>query len=182
MAATDSLQTPNRAVRIANDLVNTHRSGAEMLSTTAELRRFLLDHAEPEPVTVTAEELASVRAVRQRLRVVFETDDPREAATVLNDLLAAYATRPYLSDHDGTPWHLHVTGMEADWAQWIGAMTAMGLAVLVAGYGFDALRRCPAAGCERVFIATSRQQIRRYCSPACASRTRVTAHRIRKRQ
>jgi predicted RNA-binding Zn ribbon-like protein len=182
VAATDSLQTPDRAVRIAADLVNTGRSGVETLPTAADLRRFLLDHAEPEPVTVTAEELARVRAVRQRLRVAFETDDPHEAAHVLNDLLAAYAARPYLSDHDGTPWHLHVTGMEADWAQWIGATTAMGLAVLVAGHGFDVLRRCPATGCERVFIATSRRQTRRYCSPTCASRTRVTAHRIRKRQ
>ena len=178
---TDSLQTPDRAVRIATDLVNTDAGDGDGLNDPAHLRRFLLDHAEPEPVTVTAEELEHVRRIRRRLRAVFETDDDREAAAVLNELLDAYATRPYLSDHDGTPWHVHVSDADADWARWLAATTAVGLAVLVAGHGFGAFRSCMAAGCERVFVSHTRQA-RRFCSPACATRTRVSAYRRRQRE
>lgn len=129
----------------------------------------------------TDDDLTGVRGVRARLRAVYGTGRAADAAEILNDLLAEHASRPYLTDHDGTPWHLHVSSMDADWPRSIAAMAAMGLATVVAGYGFGALRRCAAAGCDTVFVTTSRQRIRRYCSPACATRTRVSAHRARHR-
>ncbi|MPZ27951.1 MAG: hypothetical protein GEV12_16445 [Micromonosporaceae bacterium] len=168
-------------MRIAVDLVNTHRDGAELLAGPDDLRRFLLDHAEPEPVSVTGAELAKVRVLRQRLRAVFEAERDVDAAAILNALFAEHATRPYLSDHDGAPWHLHVSTMDADWGRSLAALTAMGLAVLVAGRGFGVLRRCAAAGCELVFVATTPGRVRRFCSPACATRTRVSSYRDRHR-
>lgn len=177
----DSLQTPDRAVRIATDLVNTDARGAEALREPADLRRFLLDHAEPEPVTVTAQDLAEVRVVRQRLRAVYGAARDADAAAVLNQLLAEDATRPYLSDHDGSPWHLHVTEMDAGWARWMAAASALALAIVAAGHGFGALRRCAAGGCDTVFVSTTSRRVRRFCSPTCATRTRVSAHRARRR-
>lgn len=174
------MQTPGRPVRIATDLVNTWRQGQERLRTATDLRQFLLDHAEPEPVRVTEEEVAEVRLIRRQLREVFEAEQERYAAAILNRLLAVHATRPYLSDHDGNPWHLHVTTMDASWAQWLAAVSATGLAVLVAGYGFGVLRCCAAASCGAAFVTTARRA-RRFCSPACATRTRVRAHRARAR-
>lgn len=168
-------------MRIATDLVNTCRRGEERLRSAADLRRFLLDHAEPEPVEVTEADVAGVRAVRARLRAVYEAERDAEAAAVLNDLLARYATRPYLTDHDGSPWHLHVNTMDAGWPESLAAMAAMGLATVAAGYGLAAIRTCAAPGCDAVFVTTTRQRIRRYCSPACATRTRVSAHRARRR-
>jgi predicted RNA-binding Zn ribbon-like protein len=178
---TDSLQTPDRAIVIATDLVNSSARGVETLRSPDDLRRFLLDHAEPEPVTVTARDLEQAREVRQRLRAVYAAERDRDAAAVINDLLEAHATRPYLSDHDGAPWHVHVTTMDAGWSRWLAATTAMGLAVLVAGYGFDALRICAARDCDRAFVVTSRQRVRRYCSPTCATRARGSSHRARRR-
>lgn len=168
-------------MHIATDLVNTRLRGEEQLRGPADLRQFLLDHAEPEPVTVTADDLVQVRALRARLRAVYEADRPGDAAAILNDLLAEHATRPYLTDHGGTPWHLHVTTIDAGWPPALAANSAMALAGVAAGYGFEALRSCAAADCETVFVTRARRRIRRFCSPACATRTRVSAHRARLR-
>ncbi|MFW6091486.1 MAG: CGNR zinc finger domain-containing protein [Actinomycetota bacterium] len=168
-------------MRIATDLVNTGANGADSMREPAALRRFLLEHAEPEPVAVTADDLDGVRAVRERLRAVYAASRDADAAAIINELLAEHATRPYLSDHDGTPWHVHVTSPDAPWAQWMAATTAMGLSVLVAGHGFGALRICAADTCDRAFVSTSRERVRRFCSPQCATRTRVGAYRARQR-
>jgi len=171
------LQDPDRAVRIAADLVN-----ADALSEPADLRRFLAEHGEPEPVAVTEDEVVATRALGGRLGAVFGAGSPAAAAGIVNELLAGYAQRPYLSNHDGTPWHLHVSRPDANWAEDLAAITAVGLAVFAAGHGFEALRRCAAAGCDAAFADTSRNHTRRFCARACATRSRVAAHRARHRQ
>ncbi|MGH3454660.1 MAG: CGNR zinc finger domain-containing protein, partial [Nocardioidaceae bacterium] len=40
---------------------------------------------------------------------------------------------------------------------------------------------CQAAGCEQVFVDTSPNQSRRYCSDRCSSRANVAAYRARRR-
>jgi predicted RNA-binding Zn ribbon-like protein len=175
----EALQTPDRLLRLAVDLVNTRTRAPDQLTSPDALRRFLLDHAEPEPVTVDADDLAAVIAIRERLRPVFEQPTPA-AAGVLNGLLADFAVRPYLSDHDGTSWHLHVAEPDATWAEWLGAATALGLAGFVAGHGFAAAGVCAAGDCERVFVNRAERRPRRFCTPTCATRTRVASHRARR--
>ncbi|MGZ0151650.1 CGNR zinc finger domain-containing protein [Kribbella sp. WER1] len=167
------IQSPDRLIRLAVDLVNLRE-----LPGPAELHAFLLAHGEPEPVAVDAADVAGVLTVREALRPVFE-GDPAQGARVLNELLERYAVRPYLSDHDGTPWHVHVAKPEASWADWLAATTALGLATFAAGHGFEALGVCSAAGCARVFANTALNRPRRFCSPRCATRTRVATHRAR---
>jgi predicted RNA-binding Zn ribbon-like protein len=53
--------------------------------------------------------------------------------------------------------------------------------MLVSEYGVDRHGRCAAEGCARVYADTSRNAARRYCSPACANRSAVAAHRARAR-
>src|SRR5919197_915058 len=60
------MQTPDRAVRLAVELVNTRTRDPEKLRSPADLRRFLLGHGEPEPVDVTRADLAEMIAVRER--------------------------------------------------------------------------------------------------------------------
>jgi predicted RNA-binding Zn ribbon-like protein len=48
--------------------------------------------------------------------------------------------------------------------------------------GVDRHGRCAASGCARVFADTSRNAARRYCSPACANRSAVAAHRARAKE
>lgn len=164
---------------ITVDLVNTVTSDRDVLCTPSELSAFLLAHGESAPIDVDAADVAAIRELRSRLRTVFETADEVEAAAVVNDLLGAHATRPYLSDHDGTAWHLHVARPQAGWPEWLAARTALALALVIADDGFPRLRRCEAPGCAVVLLDTSRNHTRRFCSTTCATRTRVAAHRRR---
>jgi predicted RNA-binding Zn ribbon-like protein len=164
-------------IRIAVDLVNTKTHDPEKLTSPEALRLFLLDHGEPS-ATVDEHDLAAVKAIRERIRPVFH-GDPQEAARVVNELLSDYAVRPYLSDHDGTPWHLHVAKPEASWAEWLAAGAALGLAGFAAGHGFEAIDSCAAPDCERVFVNAAERRPRRFCTPTCSSRTRVASYRAR---
>ncbi|TDD52127.1 hypothetical protein E1263_29350 [Kribbella antibiotica] len=171
------LTTPDRMVRLAVDLVNTKTLEPEQLTAPQALSQFLLDHGEPVAV-VDPRDLVQVKAIREQIRPVFHAR-PTEAAAILNTLLAEYAVRPYLSDHDGSPWHLHVAKPEATWAEWFAAGAAVGLAAFAAGHGFDAINACAASDCERVFVNAAERRPRRFCTPTCSSRTRVASYRAR---
>ncbi|MER7249712.1 CGNR zinc finger domain-containing protein [Kribbella sp. NPDC000426] len=173
------IQSPDRLIRLAVDLVNTRTRDPEQLTSPAAVRTFLLEHGESDPIEVGEDDLAAVRAVRERVRPVFHAD-PAQAAGLLNGLLAEYAVRPYLSDHDGAPWHLHVAEPDASWAEWLAATAALGLATFAAGHGFEALGVCAAVDCERVFANPAERRPRRFCTPRCSSRSRVAAYRARR--
>lgn len=89
--------------------------------------------------------------------------------------------RSRLSNHDRTPWHLHVTAEDASWADWLAATTGLGLARLLAEDATARLGRCAALGCRRVFAGAPRNHRRRFCSPACGNAARVAAFRARRR-
>jgi predicted RNA-binding Zn ribbon-like protein len=173
------IQTPDRLVRLAVDLVNTRTRDPEQLTTPAAVRAFLIAHGESDPIELDEDDLAELRAVRERIRPVFHAD-PADAARTLNEVLTEYAVRPYLSDHDGAPWHLHVAKPDATWAEWLAATAALGLASFAAGHGFAAIGSCAAVDCERVFVNPAERRPRKYCTPTCASRTRVATYRARR--
>jgi predicted RNA-binding Zn ribbon-like protein len=95
----------------------------------------------------------------------------REAVELLNDLLARHPVSPQISGHDGQRWHLHLAE----------GGVVMGLAAVVTELGVDRLGVCQAARCSRVFVDTSSNRSRRYCSERCASRANVAAYRARRR-
>ncbi|MFB6723988.1 CGNR zinc finger domain-containing protein [Kribbella sp. NPDC056345] len=163
-----------RMVRVAVDLVNEGE-----LPCVESAEAFLRAHDEPEPIEITHPELAGINAVRERLRPVFGAE-PAEAARLLNGLLRDYAVRPYLTEHDGTPWHLHVAEPDAGWAEWLAAQTALALAGFAASHGFGALAECAAADCRQVFVNSTPKRPKRFCTPTCAGRTRVAAYRARR--
>jgi predicted RNA-binding Zn ribbon-like protein len=147
----------------------------------AALRRLLLAHGEAEPIVLDQVELAAVAGVREGLLAVFGAAGADQAATAVNQLLARAGCRPRLSNHDGSPWHLHVTDEDAPWADWLAAGAGMALAGLLAEDGMARIGRCAAPGCGRPFAGGRRNHPRRHCSPACANRARVAAHRARRR-
>jgi predicted RNA-binding Zn ribbon-like protein len=57
----------------------------------------------------------------------------------------------------------------------------MGLATLVCDLGATRLGVCHASPCTHVFVDTSPNQSRRYCSDRCSSRANVAAYRARQR-
>jgi predicted RNA-binding Zn ribbon-like protein len=171
------------AAHFAADLINTKGtpSGTEMLADREAWRTFLQPYMVEGAERVTEADIDEIKAVRERLRTVFHADES-EAVHLLNDILADTGAAPYISDHDGTPWHMHYSAHDAPVAQRIGSGAAMGLATLIVERGFSRLGICQAENCGDVYVDTSRNRSRRYCNATCSTRVNVAAHRARQKE
>ena len=100
------------ALVLAADLVN-----SDELTDVAALEVFLDQHQVEPRRAVTAADLAAVRALRPRLRAVWQATDAETTeplAELVNELLRDSGARPRLTDHGGGwGWHLHVTDPDA---------------------------------------------------------------------
>ncbi|GAA2042023.1 CGNR zinc finger domain-containing protein [Streptomyces carpaticus] len=174
-----------RPARRAIDLANAVRS-TPGISRDA-LAALLVEHGErPADVAPGAFGEADAAELREAVRRVTDevlTETGTDAAAeALNRLLADCGARPRLSRHDGHAWHLHTDrGDDAGWGDWFLAGTALALAQLLTEHGRIAWGGCAASRCGTLFLGTGPGSPRRYCSPACASRERVAAHRRRVR-
>jgi predicted RNA-binding Zn ribbon-like protein len=118
-------------------------------------------------------DLDAMRELRSDLRAIFESvaaGDECGAAERINDLLLQHPVHPQVSQHDGQRWHLHITESGSVLDRYA-AGAAMGLAVFISAEGLDRLAICESAPCRNVFIDTSSNRSRRYCSDRCAGRT-----------
>ncbi|MEV7420822.1 CGNR zinc finger domain-containing protein [Streptomyces sp. NPDC089919] len=138
----------------------------------------------------TDADVTRFRAVRARLRAIFEaadTGDQTLAVDLLNSLLLEFPVSPQISGHDyldehGRPrWHLHLADHPSNATAGFAAIACMGLAFHLTEYGADRLGLCQAAPCRNAYLDTSTNRSRRYCSDRCATRANVAAYRARKR-
>jgi predicted RNA-binding Zn ribbon-like protein len=145
------------------------------------VREVLLAHGEPEPIEISDEGLADLRAAATELRDVFTAASTAEAAERINLILARHAHPPRLTTHDGqTGWHLHIDSHDdAPWGEWLITSSCLALAVLLAERGAPPAGMCASPSCGKPFANTGRGSPRRYCSGTCATRERVAAHRAR---
>lgn len=134
-------------------------------------------------IRFSAEEAAAFAEVAARLRAVFAAigaDDLDLAAETLNDLMAAWKSQPMLSRHNDEPWHLHFHRRGAPEVEaWASGM-ATGLAMVVGSEYADRLGVCSAPACDRVYVDTSRNGTKRFCSTTCQNRVKAAAFRARK--
>ncbi|MFG1702079.1 CGNR zinc finger domain-containing protein [Nonomuraea sp. M3C6] len=128
---------------------------------------------------VTQEEAAELRAWAERLAPVFGEPDQNIQIKLVNDLLDVTASKPYVSAHDGREPHLHFFSVDADIVSRAKDTTAGGLAMAISFSDGRRLGRCDRDGCAIVYVDTSRNGRRRFCSLACANRVNVAAHRAR---
>lgn len=136
------------------------------------------DYRGTAPVTATEARELGEWAVR--LRRVFDATELPARVDLANELLTAVAARPYISRHHGRPPHFHYARADAPTAQRIKAYTAVGLAQAVCEDS-GRIGICARAGCVTAYVDTSRNGRRRFCSPECANRSHVAAHRSRRR-
>jgi len=144
-----------------------------------ELIAVLRKYGEPEPIEISAADVAELRQAAHLLREVFAAGDAGTAADRLNGLLASRAHPPRLTSHGGTSgWHVHVDGDDdAPWADWFLTSSCLALAVLLAERQAAPAGLCAAPSCGRPFVNVGRGAVRRYCSAACGTRDRVARHR-----
>jgi predicted RNA-binding Zn ribbon-like protein len=136
--------------------------------------------------TCAAEErdLAAFRRVQKKLREVFghgAAQRDSEAVAALNALLEAHPVQPRITGHDSGDWHMHVTGRGAAASAEYLAGASWGLAVWLCEYGSARFGVCADDRCGNVYLDTSSNCCRRFCSERCATRSHVAAHRARKR-
>jgi predicted RNA-binding Zn ribbon-like protein len=135
--------------------------------------------------SVTAKDAAAVRRFVQELRPVFEASSAGDEVAVverLNTLLAKHPVTPYIAGHQPGRWHMHVADRQSSVSELLIAESLMGLSTLVCDLGATRLGVCDASSCTNVFVDTSPNRSRRYCSDRCSSRENVAAYRARQRR
>ena len=166
------------AVELAIDLANVDRDVA------AWVPAFLDAHAEwftgGAVVPLSDDDVTQVGRTAELVRAVALAQREDEVRDRLNELLALANPRPYATDHDGE-LHLHYARPDAGALEQLTTTVAMGLSQVVVQHGWQRLGVCSAEGCGNVYVDTSRNASRRYCSNTCASRSTVAAYRARQR-
>ncbi|WP_018221544.1 CGNR zinc finger domain-containing protein [Salinispora pacifica] len=133
---------------------------------------------------VSERDLTIFRRAQKRLRDVFEygtSGRDIQAVAELNALLEAYPVQPRISGHDSSDWHMHVTSRGASVSAEYLAGAVWGLSVWLCEYGSARFGVCADERCGNVYLDTSSNCCRRFCSERCATRSHVAAHRARKR-
>lgn len=156
-----------------------HQVPATPVSTV----RAILERDDYRPVVRRADAAAFV-GMAGRLRTVFDAagrGDVAAAADVVNDMLAEYGSVPRLDRASGGGWTLHFHGRDPGLVVGWGAGIAAGLALAIGSDLAGRLGVCEAAPCDRVYVDTSRNSGRRFCSTRCQSRVKAAAHRARGR-
>ncbi|WP_405166862.1 CGNR zinc finger domain-containing protein [Nocardia sp. NBC_01499] len=138
--------------------------------------RELLAASDYKPLgTLTVTQTAELRRWIGELDAVFDQPTVRR----LNALLAKTTSQPYISTHDDRMPHLHFAQETAPVDERVKAYTAVGLASLFCDDP-NRIGRCARDGCGDVFIDTSRNGRRRFCSSRCSNRVHVAGHRSRR--
>ena len=166
----------NHAAENAAALVNLHRR--ESAPTLDAVRDLLADRDFAQ--RLSTDDLPALAGLADDLAPLFAAEDLEHAVSLLNERLARTAVAPRVSMHDGRDPHLHVEPEGADPVLRLRANCLMGVAAVLCDGGRVRLGTCAAAECEQVWLDTSRNARRRFCSDRCATRTHVAAHRARR--
>jgi predicted RNA-binding Zn ribbon-like protein len=172
------------ACRLVNTLTPGHDGVApvEPETATPAVVRELLERSDYHP-RVTRRDVIELIELAARVRTVFVSandDDLTTAVGVVNELLEETAARPRLDQAAGGGWTLHFHGRDPSLVVGWGAGIAVGLALAIGSDLAGRLGVCAAEPCDRVYVDTSRNSGRRFCSTRCQNRMKAAAHRLRR--
>ena len=166
------------AVELAIDLANADLDPSDGVET------FLTAHDEwfspGTSFALSTADAGRAADAARLVRAVAVAGSQDDVLTRLNELLALARPSPYATDHDGE-LHLHYARPDAPALEQLTTTVAMGLSQVVVQHGWQRLGVCSAEGCDDVYVDTSRNASRRYCSNTCASRSTVAAYRARQK-
>ncbi len=131
---------------------------------------------------VSAADAAALAELAGEVRKVFgatEDGDLDAAATRVNALLLATGARPQLDHTPDHGWNLHFHAPDDTLARGWSAGIAAGLAMALGSDLAGRLGVCAAGQCDRVYVASSKNGRRRFCSTRCQNRVKAAAHRDR---
>lgn len=157
---------------LAAQLATLHGRGWSTAGATEVLRDFSVRRSELDDAA--SGQLESWAAT---LRVVFSAPNEISRCEAINTLLDAATARIYLTMHDNLKPHLHFTSDDDDIVARVKAVTAGGLAIFTLESEGGRLGACQREGCPEVFVDTSRNGRRAYCTTRCGNHVAVRRHR-----
>jgi predicted RNA-binding Zn ribbon-like protein len=161
-------------------LVNTLQPERDELRDLASLDAFLQQWGWTGSRRGDAAELDAVRALRPRLRQLWELDEDG-VVELVNSMLREAGALPQLVAHDDWGYHLHATPAQAPLADRMAVEAAMAFVDVVRLQELDRLSTCSADDCDDVLVDLTKNRSRRFCSTSCANRVNVAAFRARRR-
>ena len=147
----------------------------------ADAVRAVLERDDYRPA-LTEDQASALTALAARVREVFtasSSGDVASAARIVNELLEEFGAAPRLDLARGGGWTLHFHGRDTSIVLGWGAGIAAGLALAIGSDLAGRLGVCQADPCDRVYIDTSRNLGKRFCSARCQSRVTSAAHRTK---
>ncbi len=132
---------------------------------------------------VTRVEAEALVETATSLREVFDLVDrgsTAKAARTVNTLLLRYGTRPRLDPAGNGTVQLHFHGSDDSLAIGWSAGCAAALAIVLGSDLAGRLGVCEAPACDRVYVDSSRNEGRRFCSTGCQNRVKAAAFRARR--
>ncbi len=167
------------ALAAAAALVNSAQPDEDLLADPAAFEEFVAQWGWTGSRTGDAAERDAVRALRPRLRRLWDPDE-HAVAGLVNAMLREARALPQLVTHDSWGYHLHATPADAPLADRMLVEAAMAMVDVVRQGELDRLRVCDAGDCDDVLVDLSKNRSRRYCSTSCGNRTHVAAFRARR--
>ncbi|HWF41928.1 MAG TPA: CGNR zinc finger domain-containing protein [Acidothermaceae bacterium] len=167
------------ALLAAAALVNTDQADGDGLADLAMLDAFVDEWGWTGSRRHNRRELDEVRALRPRLRRLWQVEAD-DVVALVNEMLREAKALPQLVRHDSWDYHLHATAPDAPLADRMAVEAAMAFVDVVRQQELDRLRVCDADDCNDVLVDLSKNRSRRYCSTTCSNRINVAAFRARK--
>ena len=167
------------ALAAAAALVNTDDPDKEELPDTDALAAFVARWGWTGRHERTNAELRAVRALRPRLRRLWQADED-EVVEIVNTLLREANALPQLVRHDEWPYHLHATPSDAPLADRMAVEAAMAMVDVVREGELRRLRICEMPDCDGVLVDLSKNRSKRFCDAGCGNRAAVNAYRARR--
>lgn len=167
------------ALAAAAALVNTGAREGDQLPDVAALDAFVEQWGWTGSRRGDDDELGQVRALRPRLRRLWDLD---EAGVVddVNRMLREAGALPQLVTHGRWGYHLHATTPDAPLADRMAVEAAMAFVDVVRQQELHRLRICASDDCDDVYADLSKNRSRRFCSTSCSNRVNVAAFRARR--
>jgi hypothetical protein len=156
-------------------------SEKEELPDLVSIEKFMKDRTITEVAKLKTSDVEKLHFTRNQFRAIFTAPDEPAKINLVNSVLSAARITPRLVEHDHLGLHFHYFTHFASLSEHLLADFSMVLATLIQAGGVSRLRTCTGTNCSRVFVDSSRNGSRRYCSSkTCGARIHAASYRKRK--
>lgn len=165
-------------------LINTRpeRGGIEGLESSADLVAIGEQSFVFYVPDRTEAEIVALRRLRVQLDEIVTAPSMQRRFDLINDLFRAASAIPHIVMHEPDPYpHFHYTMDDAAYSDKIKGITAYAMGRLIIMDELHRLKTCEGNDCNRLFLDTTRNSIRRYCDGrTCGNRIHTARYRSRR--